>query len=269
MSTNTFTKSVLKDMRPALMRAHNTNNGKAISKDFAFGCGVSERAYTSWCTWINSLHYAVTPWVEKFNDKDISDEELKAIYDKVFPILKQLAKVDDTPLFLRDSDAVRICGFAAKHGKTANGSVDVLVGAVAFRREVETMLGIRLAQNEVLVEDDYDIIMKYEKAEKNKEKAEDRINGYIDAKGQAVKGLKTTLEEAKATLEEMKKLAIEMGADKKTIDDNKIISGYVANVTEIESAIKSAEGQIAKNKETIKKFGKQYKAIMAKIAEVK
>lgn len=266
MSTN---NSILKGMKQALTRAHETNNAKAISKDFAAGCGVADNVFTSWCTWIESLHIAVTPWVEKFNNKDITDAELNEIYNKVFPILRQLAKVDDTPLFIRESDAVRICGFAAKHGKTANGSIDVLVGKVAFRREIETMLGIRLAQNAVMTEDDYGIILKYDSAVKNQEKAENKLNGYIDKKGVKVVGLKEQLKEAKNTLEEMKKLAISMGADTKTIKENKIVSGYVANVTAIENAIKSAEGNIERAKETQKKYGKQYKELMAKISKIK
>lgn len=266
---STTNNSILKEMKQALINAHKTNNAKAISKDFAAGSGVSERAFTSWTTWIESLHVAVTPWVQKFNDKDITDAELQEIYNKVFPILKQLAKVDETPLFIRESDAVRICGFAAKHGKTANGSVDVLVGKVAFRREIETMLGIRLAQNEVLIEDDYDKIVKYERAVKNKEKAEARLDGYTNAKGVKVVGLREQLKEAKKTLEEMKKLAISMGADKDTIAKNPIVSGYIATVDNLDNQIKSTEGNIDKAKETIKKLGKDYKEIMAKIAEIK
>lgn len=274
---STTNNSILKEMKQALINAHNTNNAKAISKDFAAGSGVSERAFTSWTTWIESLHVAVTPWVQKFNDKDITDAELQEIYNKVFPILKQLAKVDKTPLFIRESDAVRICGFAAKHGKTANGSVDVLVGKVAFRREIETMLGIRLAQNEVLIEDDYDKIVKYERAVKNKEKAEARLDGYTNAKGVKVVGLREQLEEAKKIYVDMKAIAgitPEIEADLKKNKKNlfeayPIIAGYMTTVDNLDNQIKSTEGNIDKAKETIKKLGKDYKEIMAKIAEIK
>jgi hypothetical protein len=256
-------------MKQALTMAHKNNNAKAISKDFAAGCGVPENVFTSWVTWCNSLHYAIAPWIKKFNDKDVTDKELKEIYDKVFPILKQLAKVDDKPLFIRESDVVYLCGKAHLEGKSANGSVDVLIGQVAFRRKVEFMFGNRLAQNEVLTEDDYDIIVKYDSAVKNKTKAENRLDGYTNTKGEKVLGLKEQLEEAKKTLDNVKALAISMGADKEKIEENAIVIGYVANVTKLENDIKSTEKNITKAKETIKKLGKDYKNIMATINEIK
>lgn len=273
---STKNNSILKGMKQALVMAHNTNNTKAISKDFAAGCGIADNVFESWVGWIESLHYAVAPWVQKFNDKDITDDELKEIYGKVFPILRQLAKVDDTPLFIRESDAVRICGFAAKHGKTANGSVDVLVGKVAFRREIETMLGIRLAQNEVLVEDDYDVIVKYEKAMQNQEKAENRLEGY-ERNGQHVKGLKEQLEEANKIYVDMKAVAgitkeieAKLKKEKKNLfEAYPIITGYMQRVVDLEADIKGTEARIEKAKETQKKLKTKYKEIMGKIAEIK
>lgn len=264
---STKNNSILKDMKQALINAHNTNNVKAISKDFAAGSGVSEKAYTSWVTWIESLHYVVTPWVEKFNDKNIKDEELQEIYKAVFPILRQLTKVDDK-LFVRDSDAVKFCGFAAKHGKSGNGTVDVLVGKTAFRREIEAELGIRIAQNEVLSEDNYDVIIKYEKAVSNQEKAENRLNGY-ERNGAKVEGLKEQLKKAEDDVAKITALTIEMGADKKTVSSSPIIAGYVKVVDDLKSDITNTEKRIEKAKETIKKLGKQYKEIMAKISEIK
>lgn len=263
MSTN---NSILKDMRQALISAHNANNAKAISKDFAAGSGVSEKAYTSWVTWCNSLHHQIAPWVTKFNSSKVTDAELKDIYDKVFPILNQLKKVDDK-LFVRDSDVAYLCGKGSTEGKSCNGTVDVQLGQVAFRRKVEIMFGNRLAQNEVLTEDDYDIILKYERAEKNKEKAENRLDGYTDAKGAKVVGLKDQLKEAEATLENVKKalLAMNKDLDAKTIEENEVVVGYVVTVNTLKGDIKSVEGNINKAKETIKKYGKQYKELTAKI----
>lgn len=266
MKNNT---SILRSMKQALTMAHNTNNRRAISRDFAAGCGVPEDVYNTWVTRINSIHYHIAPWIEKFNNKDVTDEELKVIYDKIFPELKALAKVDDKPLFIRESDVAYLCGKAHTEGASANGSVDVLVGQKAFRRKVEFMFGNRLAQNEVLKEDDYDIIVKYERAVSNKEKAENRLDGYIKADGTEVEGLRTKLTKAKETLEQMKALAVEMGADKKTIKDNPIISGYVGAVDQYIADIKSAEGNLTKSEKTINELGKKYKELMGKISKIK
>lgn len=262
------TNNILKEMRPALVNAHNANNAKVISKDFAAGSGVSERAYTNWVTWVDSLHYKVTPWAAKWNDGKVTDEEIQAIYDDVMPILRAISRVDDK-LFIRTNDVGAICKMAHNFGKSENGSVDIVTGKKAFRRMIETMVGNRIAQNEALSEDNYTTIVKYERAVKNKEKAEARLDGYVDAKGAKVEGLKEQLKKAKETLSTMEALAIEMGADKKTIKDNPIVGAYQAQVTTLENTIKATEGNIDKAKTTIKELGKEYKAIMAKIAEIK
>ena len=270
------TKSILKDMRQALVNAHNANNAKAISKDFAAGSGVSERAFTAWCTWIDELHTKVLPWVEKWNNGKVTDEEIQATYDDIMPILRQIQRVDDK-LFIRTNDVGAICKMCHDFGKSANGSVDVARGNKAFRRQIEAMIGNRIAQNEVLSEDDYDIVIKYDRAVKNKEKAEARLEGYTDAKGAKVKGLKEQLEEAKKIYVDMKAVAgitPEIEADLKKNKKNlfeayPIIAGYMATVDNLDNQIKSTEGNIDKAKATIKKLEKDYKAIMAKISEAK
>ena len=267
MSTN---NSILKEMKQPLINAHNNNNAKAISKDFATGSGVSERAYTSWCTWIETLYIKVTPWAEKWNNGDCSDEEIQAIMDEVIPILKQLSRVDDK-LFVRINDVGAICKMAHQFGKSTNGSVDVVMGKVAFRRQIETMIGNRLAKNAALTEDDYDIVIKYDRAVANKEKAENRLNGYIDAKGAKVVGLKEQLEEAEKKADSIKKSIIATYAKfnavptDKDLKEDEGMALAMANVETLKNTIKSVEGNISKAKETIKKHGKKYKEIMANI----
>ena len=258
--------SILKDIKKALIMAHNQGNHNAISKDFAAGCGVSERAYESWVTFIDTLHYKVAPWVEKFNDKDIPDEELQNIYKDIFPTWRLINTTDDK-LFIRESDAIVICGYAKKHGRSeVKGSIDVLVGKKAFRREIETELGIRIAQNEVLTEDEYDVIVKYERAEANKEKATQKLEGY-ERNGQKVMGLKEKLENAKKVLKDMMTL-VNVAKGTKTselAEKYPLLSGYIAEVENLESDITNTETRITKADETIKKLGKQYKDLTVKI----
>ncbi len=273
MSTN---NSILVEMKQALINAHNANNAKAISKDFAAGSGVSEKAFTSWTTWIDELHAKVLPWVEKWNNGKVSDEEIQATYDDIMPILRQIQRVDDK-LFIRTNDIGAICKMCHEFGKSLNGTVDVANGKRAFRRQIEAMVGNRIAQNEVLSEDDYGIIVKYDRAVKNRDKAELRLEGYTDAKGAKVKGLKEQLEEATKVYNDMKKIAgitpeieAELKKAKKNLfDEYPIVAGYMATVVNLENTIKSTEGNIDNAKETIKKLEKDYKKLMAKIKEVK
>lgn len=270
MSTKT---SILKGMKCALINAHNSNNAKAISKDFAAGSGTPEKVFNSWCTWVETLHYKVTPWAEKWNDGKVTDAEINAIYDEVMPILRQLERVDDK-LFLRSNEVGAICKMVHDFGKSENGSIDVVKGKVAFRRQIETMIGNRIAQNEAVTEDEYKVITKYDSAVKNQEKAENRLNGYTDKKGALVKGLRDQLKEAEKIYADMKiacgitaKIEADLKKAKKNLyDEYPVITGYMEKVIELENAVKSTEGQISKCKETIQKYGKQYKELMAKIS---
>lgn len=266
MSTN---NSILKDMKQALINAHKSNNAKAISKDFAAGSGVSEKAFTSWTTWIETLHVKVSPWAEKWNDGKVTDDEIQQIMDDVMPVLKQINRVDDK-LFIRSNDLGAICKMVHDFGKSNDGTVDVVKGKVSFRRQIEAMIGMRLSENQALTEDEYNTVVKYDRAVVNKEKAENRLNGYTDKKGAKVIGLKDQLKEAEKKLEDIKKSVT--ATYKKfnavpTEDDLKADEGVAlatANVENIKNNIKATEGNITKAKETIKKLEKSYKEIMSK-----
>lgn len=264
------TNNILQDMRSALINAHNSNNAKAISKDFAAGSGVSEKSYTSWTNWCDNLYYKLAPWAEKYNDAKIPDAELNQFLDDAMPILKVMTKVDDK-LFVRANDAIFLVGKVHDFGKSADGTLDVVRGKVAFRRQVEAMLGCRIAGNAAVTEADYDTVVKYEKAEANIDKAQLRLDGYTNAKGEKVVGLKERLEEATKVCNDMKKIAgitdeIEkkLKKEKKQLDEAyPLIAAYIQAAAEAEEAVKSAEGQITKCKETMAKLGKKYKEIMA------
>ena len=264
MSTN---NSILKNMKSALKAAHAANNGKAISKDFAAGANVSEEAFSAWCTWIDTLHFRIIPWVEKWNDGKVADEELDKVYGEVMPVLRQISRVDDK-LFFRSNDVAAICKMAHDFGKSANGSVDVVRGKVAFRRQIETMIGNRMAQNAALTEDEYDLIVRYERTETNLEKAENRLNGY-ERNGKKVTGLKDNLKTAEKTLADIKEAVIGMGGDKDKIDENPVIAGYLKTVTDIKSDIKNTEERIKKASKYLEENGKKYKEVMAKVKTIK
>lgn len=268
--------SILKGMKQALINAHNTNNNKAISKDFAAGSGCSERAYTSWVTWCNSLYVKLAPWAEKYNDSQIPDEELNKILNEAMPILKQMTKADDK-CFVRPTDATFLIGKIHEYGKSNNGTLDVVRGTVAFRRQIECLLGCRIAGNAAVSEDDYNIVVKYEKAVLNKDKANDRLDGYVNSKGEKIVGLKDKLEEAKKILTDMKiACKVTEEVEKKLKNDKKeltveypVLTAYVGAVDELTASIKSAEGNISKSDETIKKLAKDYKRIMDSHPEIK
>lgn len=269
MGTNSNSKKVTVDgsIMMALKVAHNTNNKKVITKDFALGAGCTEDAFTKWENTVDSLYSRVEPWVEKFNSSKVTDEELQALYAEVFPTYKRLINQTGEKIFIRESDAVRICGFAHKHGQSAHGSVDVLKSKKMFRKEIETMFGIRLAASEILKEDDYKIITSYEKAVKNIESLTNTLEGY-ERDGKKIEGLKTRLEKAEDDLSKMKALVISIGGDEKDIENNPLMSAYQKNVSDLKATIKNIEGKIDKSKKTVEDNKKKYEELLKKIPEI-
>ena len=247
----------------ALKVAHNTNNKKVITKDFALGAGCTEDAFTKWENTVDSLYSRVEPWVEKFNSSKVTDEELQALYAEVFPTYKRLINQTGEKIFIRESDAVRICGFAHKHGASAHGSVDVLKSKKMFRKEI----GIRLAHSEVLTEENYKVITSYEKAQKNIESLTNTLNGY-ERDGKKVVGLKDQLKDAEDNLTKMTALAISMGADEKQIKDNPLLASDTKAVKDLKATIKNIEGKIDKSKKIVEDNKKKYEELLKKIPEI-
>lgn len=239
-------------MAPAIIKAHNLGNNKAISRDFALGCGVDEIAFDSWVNWVGRIHEVCTKWAGEFNSKDVSDAKLGEHCAKVLPMWKTLLTVSEgvaelghRNIFTReDADVYRLMSFAIKHGHTAKASCDVKSGVLVFRKEIETMIGNRIAQSVALTEEQYQTVTSYESAKHRIDGANKRLNGYTSEGGKAVKGLKDDLVEAEAKLEEMRKLALELGVDEAKLEESTLLSGYVATVASIKSDIDDANKTI-------------------------
>lgn len=259
----------------ALKVAHESNNAKAISEDFALGSGVTPENYRKWVDTIDSLHSRVEPWVEMFNDKDATEEDLQKLYAEIFPTYRRLINQTGEKIFVRESDAVRICEFAHKHGKSAKGSIDVVKGKVSFRKEVETMFGIRLAQSAALKEDDYKVITRYEGAQEAIKNADRQLDGY-EKNGKKVPGLREDLtkaveelDAARAGFEQLKQLGVSKGLKETDFDETIITQPHFDKIKALEAAIKNVEGKKTKAKDRIKDLEKDYLKLMVKIGEIK
>lgn len=266
------TATILTDMRVALGAARRLNNKKPISAEFVAGnpqCKNPKAVYTAWIGAITDIYKVIQPWAVGFNDANVANESLENVYAKVCPMWTALSNEVDPKMFVRTNDVHRLLSFSLKHGSTLKGSIDVEVGLTNFRREVETMMGIRIAQSAVLTNDEYELVTKVDKATTNLEKAENRLNGYLDAKGTHIDGLKDKLETAKNAHEEACKMAIKLGLPKKEIENHPLLKPYEDAINTITADITKTEKKIAEYKNTIKENSKEYDKIMAKINEIK
>lgn len=257
---------ILADMRTALAVARKLNNKKAISEEILIGnpktSDNARKIFLAWTKAIDDIYAKVTPWALKFNDKSATDEELQQIYADVMPMWAALK--GDEKIFIRSNDVHRILGFALKVGKTTKGSVDVATGKTEFRKSIETMLGIRLSQSEVLTEDEFKTISRYDKAVSNLDKAEARLKGYTGTDGKYEPGLEEQLKDAKGKLEEIQALI----AGHKDLLESPIIAGYEKTVADLESKVKQTKASIKKYKDTIADLKDDYKTAMDKIATI-
>ena len=264
--------TILADMRVALGAARKLNNKKPISADFVAGnplCKNPKAVYTAWVGAITDIYKVIQPWAIGFNDANVTNETLENVYAKVCPMWTALNNDVDPKMFVRTNDVHRLLSFSLRHGSTLKGSIDVEAGLTNFRKEVETMMGIRIAQSAVLTNDEYELITKVDKATANLEKAENRLNGYTDAKGQHVDGLQDKLETAKDALKNAVEMAIKLGVPKKDIEENPLFKPYTDDVEAIENDITKTKKKIADYKVTIKENSKEYDKIMAKVNEIK
>lgn len=270
-TTTAATNPIMGTMRLSLVAARKYNNKKAITRDFVAGNPKVKDAdvtFETWCKAIADIYRAVEPWAIGFNDVNAKDCDLQAIYDSVVPMWLALANDVDPKMFVRTNDVHRIMGFALKFGGTTNGSVDVIASNTEFRRAVETMIGIRIAQGAVLTEEEISLVNKYDKTVTNIDKANSRLNGYTNSKGDHKKGLCDMLETAKANFAKMREQLLKLGIKEEDVDDCELISGYVNKVDEIENAISKTKNKIAEYNEFIKDNKKKYETIMKKVNEI-
>ena len=267
----TINPTILEQMRPSLVIARKYNNKKAISRDFINGNPLvkdPDKVFDAWCKTIGDLYRTIQPWAENFNNKDAKDADLQAIYTATVAQWVKLTSEVDPKMFARSNDVHRIMGFALKYGPTTKGSVDVLTSMTSFRQAVETMLGIRIAQGQVLTEEESDLIKKYDKTTKNIDKLQDRLDGTTNAKGEHKEGLTEQLETAKNKLAEVIELVKGYAGKDVDVDDNPIIAGYAQAVEDIEDRITKTKKAITDAKEYLKNNKKAYEKAMKKVNDI-
>lgn len=269
-TTKAATVNTLEIMARPLATMHRLNNKKVISSDFMDGIpttaevtqDMKTQGFKAWIIGVKAVYTALQPWAEKFNDRSVTDAELDEIWAGVLPAWQKLNTVCKY-VWIRDNDVRRLCGFMMKSASTSKGTVDTLVPLNEFRRSVETMIGIRMAQTALLSADDYAVIKKYDSAVATRTKAQIQLDG-----SEETEGLNAKLANAQAALDAAKDMIKALGVKAKDVENNELLTAYNDNVTSIEDQIARVNGQIAKADDTIGKLQTKYDDIMAKVNEI-
>lgn len=160
-------------MRPALVASREDGNRKAISAKFCDELKIEPTWFTCYANLVDKLYSACTDYIRVKHDQNTTEELRNESREKLFPIWKELlacGEKDKLSKSLRVSpaDIDSIIGYAEKFVLSQN-NLDFIEGFVApkviatetkskFRRDIETLLGIRIAQVEVLTDRERDLL---------------------------------------------------------------------------------------------------------------
>lgn len=152
----------LNNMRPALVEARRLGNRTAISNKLCDGLKISTAYFSSWVEMVSKLQANLSSYIVAKHSSVSTladDKTLKALGNRVFESWKELLECSEPE---KDSNVVRpraqdiedLVGYATKFRADSNAKGGVkmiaLEAETRFRREVETLIGIRMADADVM-----------------------------------------------------------------------------------------------------------------------
>lgn len=264
------TASHLHVMKQAIIKLHEENNTHAINLDDCSEFDITNQSFTQWTTYVEELRQTLIPYVEKTLDKDSNDKAISTAEGKVFAMWKDvltdaMGKQFSRNWFVRKSDTAWLLRAVVRNVNTANGSMYGFRAKTEFRREVERLIGCRLASNAILSEEDSDLIKGYESAQRNVEKKTELLE-----KGTKKElSLYTQLENARTQYDkkyEEYKQNEQIMAIEGLIDE--LTKSEASAITDLKTRIESAEKSKNASLEFIGENTKRYKEIMATVAKI-
>lgn len=251
-------------MRPAIVKANETGNRHAITKQDASDAGVDEERLDQWILWVEELREVTAEYVTAKRNRSSNETERNSLRGRIYPKWRTILKVGEESLFspkmyLREDDVETLIGFCEDYLATAIGTEQVNATKTKFRKMVETLLGCRIKGCETLPAKDRDLIVTYESAQRSVKKAETALHGD----GKNIKGIIADIATAEAAYETLKTALYDLGATEEKV--KAMTEGYLKNIKDLkaaktrsEKAKKEAESVILANKT-------EYEAVIARI----
>lgn len=284
--TTTIKSTAVNALRPALIKAHETGNRKAIDKKICEAVGVSEFKLSQWSNWTNELRLVIADYVVKKQEKNADKKELAKLRNKIFPAWRKIMKVGEEDafhpqMFISEFDVDSLVGLCETWIGTSHGSAWTVQSAQMFRKGVEAYLGCRMAANAVLTDEDRDVIRAYEGAEKLIKRKNEELDGKDDNDGNHVAGIRDNVNEVKAKMVSLEKTIAQTTAHinhaegdlKKFLET--MVDGAKADKAKTEKEYqkltnqqKQAEEAIEKAEKTMLDIAEAYAEAIAKIKEI-
>lgn len=267
------TTSNMTTIKAALAYAHDElHNKRALSEADFDEKGLSTQAHEQWVAYVEELREVVCEYNKVAQGKDSTDKAIQTALGKVWSawraVLKEGTEGDfNANFFVRKADATMIANFAGlKAMDTARGKQFTNYGKADFRRNIETVIGIRMAGNAVLSDDDRDLVEAYEGAVKTIKRTTDALEGTTDKKGNPIPGLKTLETIAENNIKREEGFCDKYKVSKEEREDR--LASLKKKLKDAQDAVKEAEKSKKAAEKTKEEKEEAYNAVIALLQSV-
>lgn len=266
----TKTKFDLVTIKKAIAWAHDEGNKHALSKKEFEDLGLSDQSHDQWEAYNDELRTAAAEYNRLAQSATSTKEQLAKAEDEVWKAWRSvLAEGTEQKFnknfFMRPYDAHTIGNWAALRAvPTAHGRVWGTQAKADFRRNIETLIGIRMAGNAMLDDTAHNTIVGYEKAVASIKRNEEALADTVQ-NGKRKPGLRSQLEAAKSRLSGMESLIESLGDSITKDAADKILESAKDAVTNADLAVKTAETAIKDAKTKRDNLKAEYDKQIAKI----
>ena len=246
-------------MRPAIIAAHKACNKKAISVEMALAGGATEERFNQWVQWVQNLRDVTVDYIVLKHRKSATDKELSVARGRIFPAWRTILKVGEEStfhknMFIRPEDIDSIVGYAETFIATSKGTAQAVTGKIVFRKQIEALLGCRMAGNEVMKDDDRDTLQEYYGAQRTLDNAIKKLNGTTNDKGEHTPGILEQIKATEQSLKDGETMLKVFGVADAEIEGHALLAGYRAKLKDLQNQQKQAEKSKADAEETMKKL---------------
>ena len=244
-------------MRPAIVKAHNSGNLKAIDRQRCQDCDIDLAEFDVWKNAVKELqnrcgHYVISRAEKRYNP-EMTEEMLEQKRNDIFPVWKKVLGYEDGKKFeipVEERDLEYLTEFAWRFMATENGTVEASVKDGVFRRSVEALIGIKIARNSALGDEDTKKLKNYYDAIKSEARAQEKlnkVNAAVDELDETLKGIGS-------------------GESQKPFRDyiENLIADKKKNIGKLKETITAAHNYQVKNAKEVKEIESRIKKISIK-----
>lgn len=236
-------------MRPLIKALYDGGNRRVSSAKMAEEAGIDSTYYQCYRVQLEKLYDAVCGFIRVNHNPESTDAEKDSAFNKIYPIWSDLLhdaekSKDKRDLHAQAHDIHSLIGFAERQMDNAvDDSIiyggDKIVPRKAygtetfkrFQKQVETDLGIKIAQIDCLTDEEAEylrskrkLVNKYRKAKNRKEELETSMDALkkalaevkeSDELSKQIEDIKSAIESTQSKIEEIKKELEELSAKHK------------------------------------------------------